>query len=133
MPSREIINRVKRNTPIHAAVPVFAVDSRRWPSISLLIFLAVRHMCTVSVATDTAAARASTPSQSAWLAACWNKYAAPTLSNTDRPMPQCTAGINSRRPLLRKYARLMAMIRNASRPSRRVMTNACNIRSGPLS
>jgi hypothetical protein len=38
-----------------------------------LIFFAVRHMCTVSVATETAAASASTPSQSAWFDACWNK------------------------------------------------------------
>ena len=53
-------------------------------------------MCTVSVATETAAAIASTPSQSAWFDACWNRYAAPMLSSTDRPMPQCTAEINSR-------------------------------------
>ena len=47
MPSREIISSVKRNTPSHAALPVFSADVRRWPSISLLIFFAVRHMCTV--------------------------------------------------------------------------------------
>ena len=62
MPSREIISRVNRNTPSHAAVPVFSVDVRRCPSISPLIFRAVRHMCTVNVATDAAAVSASTPS-----------------------------------------------------------------------
>ena len=102
MPSREIISSVKRKTPIQAAVPVFSVDSRRWPSISLLIFFAVRHMWTVSVATETAATSARMPSHNAWFEACWNRYAAPTLRSTDRPMPQCTAGMNSRRPLLRR-------------------------------
>ncbi len=83
MPSREIISSVNRNTPTQAAVPVFSVDSRRWPSISLLIFFAVRHMCTVSDATDTAATMARMPSHNAWFDACWNRYAAPMLSSTD--------------------------------------------------
>ena len=44
MPSREIISSVKRNTPSHAALPILAAEVRRCPSISLLIFFAVRHM-----------------------------------------------------------------------------------------
>ena len=38
------------------------------------------------------------------------------LMKTESAMPQCTAGISSRRPLLRRYARLMATIRKASKP-----------------
>ena len=56
--------------------------------MSVLIRRAVRHMCTVSDATDTAATSASTPSQSAWFEARWNRYAAPMLMNErerDRP------------------------------------------------
>ena len=34
---------------------------------------AVRHMCTVSEATDTAAMMASSPSQSEWFEARWNR------------------------------------------------------------
>src|SRR3954466_3874970 len=39
-------------------------------------------------------------------------------------MPQRTAAISGSRPDLRKYERLMATMRKASKPSRRVMTSA---------
>src|SRR4051812_32221303 len=55
------------------------------------------------------------------------------LTATATTMPQRTALASSRRPLLRRYARLMATIRKASSPSRRVMTNACNMTLGTLS
>src|SRR5438132_1511201 len=45
----------------------------------------------------------------------------------DTAIPHRTAGTSSWRPLLRRYARLMATIRKASSPSRRVMTNACSM------
>ena len=66
MPSRVIISSVKANTPMNAAAPCFIVDPWRCPSISLLIRRDVRHMWTVSDATEMAAAMASTPSHSAW-------------------------------------------------------------------
>ena len=46
------------------------------------------------------------------------------------PRRRCPSGPRESAPtrwLLRRYARLMATIRKASSPSRRVMTNACNI------
>src|SRR5215203_340964 len=43
------------------------------------------------------------------------------------PMPQCTAETSCGRPVFRRYARLMATIRKASSPSRRVITNACSM------
>ena len=52
----------EKNTPSHAAIPLFAVDVRRCPSISRFIFRAVRHMWTINVATDAAAVSARTPS-----------------------------------------------------------------------
>ncbi len=65
IPSLEIISNVNRNTPAHAPLPVLPADARNWPSMSDLILLAVRHMCTVSEATDMAATIARIPSHSA--------------------------------------------------------------------
>ena len=65
MPSRVIIRSVNRKTPANAALPLFIAEVCRRPSMSFLMRLAVRHMWTVSDATDTAAASASRPSQSA--------------------------------------------------------------------
>ena len=66
MPSRVIISSVNRNTPSIALDPLLAADVARRPSISVLSRLACRHMCTMSVATSTAAVSASTPSHNAW-------------------------------------------------------------------
>ncbi len=60
---------------------------------------AVRHMWTVSDATEMAAAIARMPSHSAWLAARAKRNAAPMLMATASAMPQWTAGTSSRRPL----------------------------------
>src|ERR671911_2587172 len=49
------------------------------------------------------------------------------LNATDRPIPRWTAGISARRPVFFRYARLIAIIRKASSPSRRVITNACSM------
>jgi hypothetical protein len=81
-------------------------------------------MWTVSEATDTAATSASTPSHSAWLAARAKRNAAPMLVTIASAMPQWTAGMSSCLPLFRRNARLIATIRKASSPSRRVITNA---------
>ena len=81
-------------------------------------------MCTVIDATSTAATSASMPSQSAWLFAWASRSPAPTLSRTETTIPQCTAGRSAWRPVFFRYAKLIATIRNASRPSLRVMTNA---------
>jgi hypothetical protein len=65
MPSRVIINRVKKKTPANALAPSFAALSPSRVSISRLMCFACRHIWTISDATSTAAASARTPSQSA--------------------------------------------------------------------
>ena len=84
MPSRVIISSVNRKTPANAAPPVFIDDECRRPSMSFLIRFAVRHMCTVSEATDTAATNARTPSHKAWFLAWKNSQAAPMLRQRRR-------------------------------------------------
>src|SRR5258707_9221380 len=46
------------------------------------------------------------------------------LTTIAAAMPQCTAGVKRARPDLRKYERLIATMRKASKPSRSVMTRA---------
>ena len=82
--------------------------------MSLLIRRAVRHMWTVSDATETAATSASTPFPERLVRGALEQVRAPMLMTIESAMPQCTAGISSRRPLLRRYARLMATMRKAS-------------------
>ena len=65
MPSRVIISSVNRKTPMNAARPVFIVELKRLLSMSFLMRRAVRHMWTVSDATETAAATQRTASHSA--------------------------------------------------------------------
>ena len=81
--------------------------------MSRLMRRAVRHMWTVSEATDTAATIASSLPERLVRRAL-KRNAAPMLMASASAMPQWTAAISSRRPLFRRYARLMATIRKAS-------------------
>ena len=54
------------------------------------------------------------------------------LTATATPMPQCTAEVSAARPDLRRYERLIATIRKASNPSRRVMTSAWSMTAADL-
>ena len=102
MPSRVIMRSVNMNTPKNAAPPERADDASRRPSMSRFRWRPARHMWTVNDATSTAATRASTPSQSDWLAALASSTPAPMLRTTDPTMPQRTAGMRPARPVLRK-------------------------------
>ena len=92
IPSRVIISSVNMNTPKNAAAPVFTDDASSLPSMWRFMCRPARHMCTVSDATSTAATRARTPSQSAWLAALASSTPAPMLRTIEATMPQRTAG-----------------------------------------
>ena len=81
MPSRVIISSVKQEHADERRAAGLQRRGSRWPSISLLIRLPARHMCTVSEATESAATSASTPSQSAWLVAARSRTPAPMLSD----------------------------------------------------
>ena len=79
MPSRVIISSVNRNTPMKADVPVFSADAREVPfDVALDAPRGAPHV-DGQRRHRTAATSASTPSQSAWFEARWNRYAAPML------------------------------------------------------
>ena len=65
MPSRVIISSVNRNTPANAAAPRLQRRGLQMPFDVALDALRVRHMWTVSDATEIAATIASTPSHRA--------------------------------------------------------------------
>ena len=66
MPSRVIISTVNPSTPANAAAPAFLADDCLEAAFDVALSSACpsRHMCTMSVVTDTAATIASTASHS---------------------------------------------------------------------
>ena len=92
--------------------------------MSCFTWRAVRHMCTDQRRhRDGGSDREETFPQRLIGCALEHECGADADEDREYAMPQRTAGISSWRPALRRYARLMATMRNASRPSRRVMTN----------
>ena len=90
------------------------------------IVRAVFHMYTVIVATMIAAAAARKPSHRGLFSAWAKKTLAMKLATTATPVPQYSAGRSAARPVWRRMPAVMAMIRKASMPSRRVMIRICN-------